>query len=160
MSYVKYKDLGDKGDTKNNGDPVSGGKSKNTESGGNGNNNGGNTGNTNDDVHSYVFEITSSEDRIKAINRHKICVIDVWGDWCHPCKMIARPYAILAKKYYRPDLCLLAKQETKVEYLSGGAEDVKGVPTFQFFKNGKYIGSIVGADVPAVEKKLLELLSN
>jgi hypothetical protein len=55
---------------------------------------------------------------------------------------------------------LLAKQETKVEYLSGGAEEVKGVPTFQFFKQGKYVGSIVGADVPGVEKKLLELLSN
>lgn len=158
MSYVKYKDLGDKGDTKNNGDPVSGGKSKNKEDGNeNGN---GDVNNKNDDVYSYVFEITSSDDRIKAINRHKICVIDVWGDWCHPCKIIARPYALLAKKYYRPELCLLAKQETKVEYLSGGAEEVKGVPTFQFFKQGKYVGSIVGADVPGVEKKLLELLSN
>ena len=155
MSYVKYKDLGEKGDTKNNGDHSSGGKSKNTE----------NTENNaptepSNDVNSYVFEIKSSEDRLNAINNHQVCVIDVWGDWCHPCKMIARPYAILAKKYYRPNLCLLAKQETKVEFLSGGAEEVKGVPTFQFFKYGKYVGSIVGADIPSVEKKLNELLSS
>jgi thiol-disulfide isomerase/thioredoxin len=156
MSYVKYKDLGEKGDTKSNGDPKSGGKAKNRENFENlpTNKDSGN------DADTYVFEIKSSEDRLSAINNHKFCVIDVWGDWCHPCKMIARPYAILAKKYYRPNFCLLAKQETKVEYRSGGAEEVKGVPTFQFFKEGKYVGSVVGADIPEVEKRLNELLSN
>lgn len=39
-----------------------------------------------------------------------------------------------------------------------GVPIVRGVPTFQFFLNGKYVDNIVGADLKDVENKIKSLL--
>ena len=51
-------------------------------------------------------------------------------------------------------MCALVEENSELNL-----SNVRGVPTFQFFKNGQYVNEdIVGADINAVEKKLITLL--
>jgi len=61
----------------------------------------------------------------------------------------------MAQKYNRPGVCVLVAENADLNL-----SNVRGVPTHQFFKNGQYLNQdVVGADIAAVEKKLMELLS-
>ena len=58
--------------------------------------------------------------------------------------------------YNNPGICMLLK-----ENVENGLSNCKGVPTFQFFKDGKYLNTdIIGADILSVDKRIQELLSS
>ena len=105
---------------------------------------------------SVVVEVQSLEHKKHFINNNQVCVVKVHADWCQPCKAIAPRYAQMAQKYNRPGVCVLIAENADLNI-----SNVKGVPTHQFFKNGQYINAdIVGADISAVEKRIIELLSS
>jgi len=105
---------------------------------------------------SVVVEVQSLEHKKHFINNNQVCVVKVHADWCQPCKAIAPRYAQMAQKYNRPGVCVLIAENADLNI-----SNVKGVPTHQFFKNGQYINAdIVGADIAAVEKRIIELLSS
>ena len=54
----------------------------------------------------FVPTISSLEEKRKFIQGNTICVVDVYGDWCGPCKSIAPKYADMFKKYAKPGLCV------------------------------------------------------
>lgn len=106
-----------------------------------------------------VQSITTREQKQSLIGGNRVCVIDVHADWCGPCKQIAPMYVELAKKYSRPGVCVLAKENIELEL----SQNIRGVPTFLFFKDGQYVDVVTGADMTGdegVEKKLLALLTN
>ena len=137
MSYTKYKDLGEKKDGAED----------------------------NNDTQIYAFEIKNLQQKADFIKNNILCVVEVWAEWCTPCKQIAGRYQKLAKQYSKPGFCMLIKKNIdEFKDVNGnfielkGVPIVKGVPTFQFFLNGKYIDSIVGADIKEVETKIKSLL--
>ena len=102
---------------------------------------------------SRVVHIQSLDHKKQLILENKVLVVKVYADWCGPCKMIATRYGQLSNKFFGG--ACLAEEDSEL-----GISNVKGVPTFQFFKNGKYINQdIVGADITAVEKRVMELLA-
>lgn len=103
-----------------------------------------------------VPRLTSTTDKMRVLTTHKIVVIDIYADWCQPCKAIAPRIAELSRKYSYPSLCAFAKENLDDKISNN--EDITGVPTFQFYVGGKMIKSIVGADVPEIEKQLVSLL--
>jgi thiol-disulfide isomerase/thioredoxin len=148
-SYAKYKDLGNGGDSSNN---VTGNSvpqmQPNQQMTGIGNP-------SPPSGHPEVVEIQSLEHKKHFINTHKVCVVKIHAEWCQPCKAIAPRYAQMAQKYNRPGVCILVAENADLNL-----SNVRGVPTHQFFKNGQYINQdVVGADIAAVEKKLMELLN-
>lgn len=108
-----------------------------------------------------IINIENLNQKINLIKQNKVCVVDVYADWCGPCKQIAGRYEELSRKYSRPGVCVVVKEnvDKKIQDMSLFPE-VKGVPYFQFFKNGTFNTSIVGADIKAVEQKIVELLNN
>ena len=105
---------------------------------------------------SEVMEIQSLDHKKHFINTHQVCVVKIHAEWCQPCKAIAPRYAKMAQKNNRPGMCILVAENADL-----GISNVRGVPTHQFFKNGQYINQdVVGADIEAVEKKIIELLSS
>ena len=148
-SYAKYKDLGNGGDSSNN---VTGNSAPQMQ--------------PNQQMagvgagpptfgHPEVVEVQSLEHKKHFINTHKVCVVKIHAEWCQPCKAIAPRYAQMAQKYNRPGVCVLVAENADLNL-----SNVRGVPTHQFFKNGQYLNQdVVGADIAAVEKKLMELLS-
>lgn len=102
-----------------------------------------------------VKRLETMEDKAEAIESHKICVIDIYGDWCGPCKLIESEYANLANKYNNEDI-IFCKENIDDGLTS--RESISGVPTFIFFKDSKFVTNVVGADLDEVENvfKLLK----
>ena len=132
MSYAKYKDL-------------PGGEKKE------------NFNSSNNPPESKIVNIQNFNHKKQLIENHKISLVYIYADWCEPCKKIAAKYNQMSNKYALDGVCLIAKENVEV----GISPDVRGVPTFQFFKDGNYLTmDIVGADILSVEKRLNELLQS
>jgi thioredoxin 1 len=104
-----------------------------------------------------AVHIENADHKSNLIQSHRIAVIDCYGDFCQPCKVIAPAYEELAKKYRRDGICVLAKEDVKL----GLSNEVRGVPTFFIYKDGNVVDKVVGADLTSedgVEQKLLNVI--
>ena len=104
-----------------------------------------------------VPKIESAQHKNHLIHSNRVCIVDIYAEWCAPCKAISDKYSDLANKYSKNGECILVKEDIDDEITTNG---VKGVPTFQFFLNGNLHSSITGADMSAVEKRMIEILQN
>jgi len=105
---------------------------------------------------SAVISIKSKEHKQQLCQNNRIVVVDVYGEWCGPCKQIAPRYAEMAQKYNNPGFCLLVNEDVDKDFSDG----IRGVPAFQFFVNGQFVETITGADIKGVETKLLQHIQN
>jgi thioredoxin 1 len=108
------------------------------------------TQNTDDDC----VHVTSIEHKQEIINKHKVCVVDVYGTWCAPCVAIGPHFYELAKKYNASGMCALVKEDVD-KHLS---PSVTAVPAFVFYLNGVEVDTLTGANIKGVELKLNQLL--
>ena len=99
------------------------------------------------------------------------------AEWCKPCKMIAPVIDELARKaggkvvFLKVDVSdaastpgsgtivgawLISNRTRQVDEARelAAAQEVKSMPTLIFFRNGKRVDTIVGADVPALREKV------
>lgn len=129
--YAKYKDLGDK--EKEKFEPSRGAPS----------------------AVSRIVSITDNRHKKEIVQGHKVCVVDIYADWCGPCKQVAPKFAKLAEKYYKPGVCIFAKEDVELELTPG----LTSIPVFHFFHEGKFVGDVIGADIVEVENKVRELIA-
>ena len=129
-NYKKYSELGDTGSTSS--------KKSNSQS-------------SNDN--NLVINIESEEHKKKLVLNNKIVIVDVYGDWCQPCKAIAPRIANLAEKY-QPQGFIFAKEDVDKKI----SQNVRGVPTLQYFFNGKMVNTTTGADFTEIKEKVENLL--
>jgi len=80
-----------------------------------------------------------------------LVVVDFFAEWCGPCKMIAPKVKKFANDY--TDV-YFAKVDVDENDETAEAEGVSAMPTFKFYKNGKKVDELTGAN----EKKLEELI--
>jgi thioredoxin 1 len=104
-----------------------------------------------------VLELTSIEQKRQVLQTNRVVVIDIYGDWCGPCKQVAPKYAQLAAKYNRLGHCLLVKENVKND--PPLSQNIRGVPCFHFFLDGNLVDTITGGNITAVEQKVQELCS-
>lgn len=101
-------------------------------------------------------KIQNAQHKQQLVQTNRVVCIDVYGDWCGPCKAIAPQFVEMAQKYNRPSKCALVKEDVDMHL----SQNIRGVPCFLFFKDGQYVDSVTGADMQAVEGKLLQLLAD
>jgi len=88
-----------------------------------------------------------------------LVVIDFFTDWCGPCKRIAPGYLALAEKYPLVSFCKLnaTNVDTQPEIAQiMNACQIGSFPTFCFFKGGKYLDKLIGADLGKLEQLVLQ----
>ena len=90
-----------------------------------------------------TFEITDDNFQAEVIESDLPVLVDLWAEWCGPCRMVAPVVKQLAEEYDGQlkvgKLDVDTNPSTPVQY------GVQGIPTLLLFKGGEEVGRIVGA---------------
>lgn len=88
----------------------------------------------------------------------KMLVIDLYTDWCMPCKFAAPHFERLSKRY--GDDAVFVKVNVDQEPAIASALRVQGVPSFFIIKNKKVVSLVVGADMGKLEAEIKKNIAN
>jgi thioredoxin 1 len=73
-----------------------------------------------------------------------LALVDFWAVWCGPCQAIAPVVEQLADQYQGK--VKVAKLDTDNNQETAIKFNVRSIPTIMFFKDGKHVDTVVGAD--------------
>jgi len=97
-----------------------------------------------------AHEFTDANFKQEVLQSDKVTLIDLWAEWCVPCRMMTPVVEELATEYkgrvVGGKLNVDDNPEVPTNY------NVRGIPTFLLFKNGELKEKIVGAQ----SKKFLQ----
>jgi thioredoxin 1 len=96
-----------------------------------------------------VLEVTDSTFAQEVLQSTPPVLVDVWADWCGPCKAIAPIVEELAREY--EGQLKVMKLDVDENPRTASAYRVQSIPTLLVFKGGKPAERIVGA----VPKKVI-----
>ena len=104
-----------------------------------------------------TIEVTDSNFEEKVLNSDKPVIVDLWAEWCGPCKMIGPIIDEIAKEYEGKVVCAKVDVDDNPEVPT--KYKVRNIPTILFFKDGELKDKQVGA-VPknTLTEKLKSLL--
>ncbi|MFO8087257.1 MAG: thioredoxin [Bacteroidales bacterium] len=103
-----------------------------------------------------VVELTDANFDEIVKNTDKPIVIDLWAEWCGPCRMIHPIMEDLDKEY--EDKAIIAKLNVDENPETTGKFGVRNIPTVLFLKDGQVADKQVGAVPKQVLTGKLEAL--
>ena len=86
-----------------------------------------------------VKAITSENFDAEVMDSRRLVVIDMYADWCGPCKMMAPIIESLSNEYEDVKFNVDDNPDIAVRY------HVESIPNFVFIKDGKMVNQVVGA---------------
>jgi len=101
---------------------------------------------------SHCIEITDANFEAEVAKSPLPVVIDFWAVWCGPCRAVAPHFESLAQEY--AGRVRFGKCDVDVNQEIAARYDVRGVPMFLAFRDGKVVAQQLGA---APRPKLEEL---
>ncbi len=106
---------------------------------------------------SDVLELTKENFESNITNASKPVMVDLWAEWCMPCKMLSPVVDEIAKDY--KDKINVAKLNVDDHPELATQLSVMNIPTLIFFKAGKEEDRIVGVKSKEdIEAKIQELI--
>ena len=98
--------------------------------------------------------ITDDNFQKDVIENEKVTLIDLWAEWCGPCKLMGPVIDELAVDF--EGKAVIGKLDVDTNPKTTEKLNVRGIPTFILYKNGEIIGKVVGI----TSKKVLAELIN
>lgn len=89
-----------------------------------------------------VIEITDGTFQ-ETVKRHPFLVIDLWAEWCGPCRMVAPVIEDLARDF--DGRVTFGKCNVDQNRAISTQFSITAIPTLLFFANGMFIDRVVGA---------------
>ena len=102
------------------------------------------------------IELTASN--FESTLNEGVSLVDFWAPWCGPCRMIAPVIEELAADFEgKAKICKVNTDEEQDISVKFG---IRSIPTIMFFKDGKMVDQIVGAQSKAaLAEKINALLA-
>ena len=103
----------------------------------------------------YIVDVTAQNAQQVLIEESmkRPVVVDVWADWCEPCKQLMPVLEKLANEY--AGQFLLAKLNADTEQALAGQLGVRSLPTVMVLKDGQPVDGFAGAQP---EREIREML--
>ena len=89
-----------------------------------------------------AVEITDSNFN-EIVTKNDVVLVDFWGEWCGPCRMIAPMIEELANEY--DGKAVIGKLDVDNNQESSIKFGVRSIPTLLVFKDGEMVDRHVGA---------------
>lgn len=91
-----------------------------------------------------IVEVTDTTFTAEIEQLSGLAMVDFWAVWCGPCKAIAPVIDQLAEQY--AGKVKVAKLDTDNNQNTAVRYNVRSIPTIMFFKDGKHVDTVIGAD--------------
>ena len=100
-----------------------------------------------------VKELKNIQEFVDAVGDENtgLVIIDFFADWCGPCKMIAPKYNKMETTYTTVGFYKINVDNKELEEVCQTC-NIRSMPTFCFFKKGKYLTCMLGANDVQLEK--------
>ena len=89
------------------------------------------------------YQFTDANFQEKVLGSDKVTMVDLWAEWCGPCKAMNPILKELAVEY--TDKAVIGKLNVDDNPEVPTNYNVRGIPTFLIFKKGELVEKIVGA---------------
>ena len=77
------------------------------------------------------------------ISKYPLVVVDCWAEWCAPCRMLAPTIDEIAVEYRGK--IVFGKLNTDNNRVTAMQYRISSIPAMLVFKNGNFVGQIIGA---------------
>ncbi len=89
-----------------------------------------------------VFNVTDRDFKTEVLDSPKPVLVDLWAEWCGPCRALAPTIDELADEY--SGQVKVAKLDIDANPAIPAQYGVRGIPTVLIFKDGKVVDQLVG----------------
>ena len=90
----------------------------------------------------------------EVLQSSRLSLVDFWAEWCGPCKVLGPAIDSIAHEY--ADSVGVFKLDVDANPLTPARFQIRGIPTVLFFKDGKLVDQIVGAQPREVFTQTIE----
>jgi thioredoxin 1 len=91
-----------------------------------------------------VVHVTDANFAAEIEQARGLALVDFWAVWCGPCQAIAPVIEQLADQF--AGKIKVAKLDTDSNQNTAVRFNVRSIPTIMFFKDGKHVDTVIGAD--------------
>lgn len=103
-----------------------------------------------------ALQFTDSNFEELALKSDKPVIVDLWAEWCGPCRMVGPIVEEIAREY--EGKAVVGKLDVDSNPLTTNQFSIRNIPTILFIKNGEVVDKQVGAVPKSVLVGKLEKL--
>jgi len=93
--------------------------------------------------HDHPLTVTDSTFSMEVLSYPGAIIVDCWAPWCGPCHMVSPILEQLASEY--SGRVKIAKLNVDENPSTATQYSIRSIPTLLFFRDGKFVKSLVGA---------------
>ena len=100
-----------------------------------------------------MIEINSSKQLSLLLSTHKNVLIDLYADWCGPCKKISKPLEEL-EKVYENVVFIKLNIDHMNDMCITNIDEPETIPCLLYFKNNEKVKTLQSSNIQEIETEL------